>query len=191
MIMKKWFVVSALLLVCSLLPAKVIDANADIGSRKNPVPIGDSYVVDATDIWGTPKSKLAISVYGVVRGEKAATLMQSQNMFNDVPAQGYEYVIPMIMVANLEDLEGEDEPFEVDDTVFEFADAGYSHKKSYDFSYMMVINEPHILDCKLYEGSYTVGLLPYMAPVNDNCYLYFQGIWFELGTVHYLPETEG
>lgn len=140
------------------------------GSRKNPTPLGTDIVVEVTE-WGVPQSKLIVGVHGVLRGENAYKFIKTQNDYNDPPMEGYEYIIPMIFIANMEDLSGEDKPFEANQYTFELADSGYSHTFKMN---MVAINEPHVLDAKLYEGSYTIGVVVHQAQIGEKCYLVLQ-----------------
>ena len=184
--MKKYLVLVFTLFLVFQLQAKVIDSTAPIGSRKNPVPIGGGYSLEVKSSDGKSKFLLTIMVHGIIRGEKAEAVVRSQNMFNPTAPDKHEFVLPMVAVMNMKDYSGEDKYIEIDQDLFEFSDSGYSHKKYY--KHEIIINEPLILDAKLYEGSMTTGLMAFFAPIGDECYLYFNGAWFELGSVHYLPK---
>ncbi len=165
----------------------VLDPEAKIGSRKNPVPIGKQIIVTSSRM-GNPSSKLAVGIAYVVRGDAAYKYLKVQNKFNDPPLEGYEYVVPYVVVANIEDLSGNDEPYQVDQYMFEIADSGYSHTLKMN---MVVINEPDVLDARLYEGSYTSGYVVHQMGIGEQCYLVLDNeYWFDLGTKSYsLPQV--
>lgn len=165
----------------------VLDSNATVGSRKNPVPLGKQIEVTVTHL-GKPTSKLVVSILWVVRGDAAYAYLISQNKFNSQPVDGYEYVVPYVFVANTKDLSGKDEPYHADQYMFELADSGYSHTLKMN---MVVINEPDVLEARLYEGSYTSGYVVHQTGIGEQCYLVLDGeYWFDLGTESYsLPQV--
>jgi len=114
-------------------------------------------------------------------------MIKKFNQFNPAPSPGMEYVLPLIYVENKEDLSGQDYAYHIDQFDFEVADAGYSNKKQFNF---VVIGEPFILDANLYEGSYTIGIIPIEIPVNGQGYLVFDGVWFWLGTKSFMITTK-
>ena len=183
---KRYLFILVFIIITAPMFGKVIDPAAPIGSRKNPVPIGKTFAMVISDTWGNPIANIAITVNGIIRGDKAAAVAKNQNMFNKTPSDDYEFIMPMVTVANIKDLTGKDEPLEVDQYMFEFADSGYSHKQ-YGKS-TVIINEPFVLDAKLYEGSGTTGIMGFVARISDECYMYCDGVWFELGSTHYLPD---
>ena len=72
--------------------------------------------------------------------------------------------------------------------MFEIADSGYSHTLKMN---MVVINEPDVLDARLYEGSYTSGYVVHQMGIGEQCYLVLDNeYWFDLGTKSYsLPQV--
>jgi len=176
--------------VITSLSAKVLDPSAPMGSRKNPIPMGElvsfhaskEYVDESTAI-------LSMGVIGVVRGDKADSFLNdSDSLVRTRLHDGYEFVLPIILVSNLKDLTGNDDYFYVNQGKFEFADSGYSHKKFQATWY--TLDEPFVLDSKLYEGIGTSGMIECQAPIGDECYLYYEGIWFELGSETVIPEND-
>lgn len=162
---------------------KVLDAQMPIGSRHNPVPIGAAYNLEVNN--SAESALLTVSVVGVTRGPVALSFIKERNPFNPEPEPGMEYILPMIMVANQKDLTEKGIPYTVNEYMFKVADSGYSYKKQFN---PVVIGEPYILDSKLYEGSYTAGVAPYVIPIGSEAYLIISDVWFWLGTKNNLPE---
>jgi len=165
-------------------PPKIIDIKAPVGSRKNPIPIGSGYIIESTDPSGI-SAELKVGIVGVIRGKNALRFIQARNVFDMTPNTQIEYILPLIYVENVKDLTGNDYPYYIDESDFEIADAGYSNKKQFNF---IVIGEPYVLDANLYEGSVTIGVIPFEIPKKDEAYLIFNDIWFWLGTEDLLLE---
>ncbi|TVX97350.1 copper amine oxidase [Cohnella terricola] len=63
-------------------------------SRSNPAPLGTAVSVDVADILNPYSATVTINE--VVRGEEAWKLVQTANMFNDAPKDGFEYIVAKI-----------------------------------------------------------------------------------------------
>lgn len=176
--MKRVFL-SISFLLYSLLFGAVIDPSAPIGSRKNPAPVGHTMKITVSDYFDDPIANIDMTVLGVLRGQDAWESLKKQSQSNEELLWGWQYIIPIVQIKNVKDLTGKDRYFEISQIKFEFANSDYSHTRSQPAATLLTVSS---LSAKLYEGSTKIGALAYTTIYGENCYLYFNGTWFDLGT---------
>lgn len=79
---------------------------AEVGSRTNPVPFGETLVATG-EITGangeSTNSEIMISLSNFVSGEEAMNYLLEQNQFNEQPPEGYEWLVfDVTLSANIE-----------------------------------------------------------------------------------------
>ncbi len=128
-------------------------------SRSNPAKIGVPIVV-SQESFLSGKSKLEISVIDSVRGQEAADMVKSANMFNEAANPGFEY---LLVKFNVKVLESEnDNPVSVSPYMF---DAVRKDGTVYSDFFSVVINDE--LSTELYQGSNKQGFVAFLIEQGD------------------------
>lgn len=181
MIMKKWFVISVMLLICSLLNAKVLDPEAPMGSRKNPVPIRTTIQTEILED-GQRMAIADLAINGVMRGTLAKIYLLALQVAegDEVPSiqnDDREYMLVVLSVDNIEDLTGNDEAFHVGHEEVMLANKNFVARNPSRIAHIQ-----DELEGYMYEGSTHAGFLLYEVNDNEEYYLVYQDKWFDLGT---------
>lgn len=141
----------------------------------NPAPIGTSQVVSFD--WLLSKFKAQIKVLEVMRGAAALEKVKADNMFNEEPPAGKEYVLVKVEFKLLEAADGKS--YVLSYIFFNFFNA---QNKKYADGFVSL---KEALDTELYAGSQSVGWIPALVDVNDNAKFSFGtkydgtgGVWF-------------
>lgn len=69
---------------------------AEVGSRTNPVPVGEALVATTeviSDNGEAAPAEFTISLSNFIRGEEAMNYLLEQNQFNEEPPEGYEWML--------------------------------------------------------------------------------------------------
>jgi len=157
-----------------------VGSASEVGhSRANPAPIG-------TTVTGTIKTVLeqytaTFKVEEVVRGEDAWKMVQQANMFNDEPADGYEYLLAKISVGITKNAKP-DATVDINGVSFTLVSSGGK-----DYDPVLVVPPDPRLDAKLYEGASNTGWAVFQVKTDDaNPLLTFGrnydgtgGVWFK------------
>ena len=138
------------------------ETESDIGTRKNPVPVGQ-VLSGALSISGDPLCSFDISIIDVVRGEDAWKMIEDANQFNDAPGDDEEYVLVKVRIKNTKDLTGSDEALEISGFDFELA----TSSDSISDNQPVVVTPSPELDLTLYEGSEDEGYMAFLASKAD------------------------
>ncbi len=97
-------------------------AESNFGKRSNPVPVGQSQMVDVS-IYDNESNSFAaqaeITINSVERGQGVLEFVQGINEFNETPPEGYEYMM-LDVKATLVESETEDYAWFVDGMQFNF-----------------------------------------------------------------------
>ena len=155
--------------------------NTAVGfSRSNPAPMGTTVDLQFQYLYKTYYAQ--ITVTQVVRGSQAWSMLQEANMFNDPPAEGFEYVVAKI---RFEYYQGptSDTQFSVSPVNFK---AISSSGVTYDSSF--AVDPDPSLTTSLYPGASHEGWATYQVALSDsNPLLAFAreydgtgGVWFSL-----------
>ena len=83
---------------------------AVFGSRKNPVPIGQSFT------WHGGDRKVEMVVVRVVYGEEAKKMVREANQFNSMPGEGLSFALVYVTCTYLEG--SEEKPWGIDESDF-------------------------------------------------------------------------
>ncbi len=148
-----------------------------IGTRKNPVPLGDS-LIGSLQIAGSPLCNFEMSITSTTRGKEAWTIIEDANMFNDEPTDDHEYILVKVRVKNLQDLSGADDSLDINKYDFDLATSSDSIS---DNQPSIVLPSPE-LDFKLYEGSEDEGYIAFMVEKSDKNpkAVFVDNFWFLL-----------
>lgn len=156
-------------------------------SRTNPAPLNtvqtysrvtDNSIFDTSSI--NPDYSATIRIVETIRGDKAWNKIKAANMFNEKPAEGYEYILAKVAFSLLS--VQTDASIKAYSGNFDF----YSSKnEEYDTAYVVIENE---LSTDLYAGGtaegYIVGMVKKDDPAPKVAYgLNYNGtggIWFSL-----------
>lgn len=159
-----------ILLACVLpLGAKVIDPDAQFGSRKNPVPFQEWIELENNT------KIVQMTITNVMSGEDSWKAVKTFNPLAYRLPEGEEYLIVGIQAAYKEDKSGTDASWSIDKFDFSLADSGYTISDRYD----TILMGGYDIGATLYEGGETVGVVPFVS--SDGTYLvYDRTIWFEL-----------
>jgi len=153
----------------------------NIGTRKNPAPLGESVVFSITAA-GIPQHKVSLTMTDVITGSKAWSIIYAENMFNDPPQKGYQYVLAKFSMTYLEDLTELDEPISYSRYHFDSATADFSISDT-----PSVVTPEPAFDARLFEGASSSGWVVFEVKENETSYAVFNPvysysnvIWFEL-----------
>ena len=179
--MKRWLIVFVFIIIATVLPAKVLDPNAPAGSRKNPVPVRTTISTIVTEN-GRKIANTDLAINGVMRGQLANIFIFAMFISEgvDLPSiddDSKEYMIVVLSVDNTKDLTGNDEAFYVGHEQVMLANKTYVSKVPERIAHL-----PDEIDGNMYEGSSHAGYLLYKVNVDEEYYLVYQNIWFDLGT---------
>lgn len=150
-------------------------------SYSNPAPIGIVQRIAYEDIFD--KYTIEAKVSEIVRGNRAWQLIQTANMFNDAPKEGYEYILAKIYFNVLSIDEGKQ--FNLNSVSFTLVS---SIGKDYD--YLSVVDPDPTLSAKLYKDASNEGWASFIVAKNDlkpklafgRKYDGSGGIWFKAYT---------
>lgn len=97
-------------------------AESEFGKRSNPIPVGQSQLVNVP-IYDNESNSFAaqadIKINSVERGESVLKFVQGINEFNEAPPEGYEYMM-LDITAKLVESETEDYAWFADGMMFNF-----------------------------------------------------------------------
>lgn len=158
------------LLSLSLLFGAVADPEAPVGSRKNPVPIGEKYELQIET------GLFSVGVVKVMRGFYAELFVDALNG-PPLKVPTNERMLFSFSMEYLKDLSSQDAPVAVGDFLFDIANSGYNRKHQEQPMYIEGIT----LSGNLYEGGSHTGALLYEVDPDREYYLILKDVWFELG----------
>jgi len=171
--MKRASILMIVILLLSVpLQSKVLDPSAPIGSRKNPVPVGEWL------IFSTGEQQIAVMVTGIIAGQKAAEMLASGNQFFSGPTESQEYYIVGIQAQHLKDLTGSDKPFTISRFNWKLADEKYTILNKFD---IIMLGDAE-LKATMYEGGDTFGALAYIVDKGKGYYAVYDQYWFDLSS---------
>jgi len=154
------------------------DTNAP-GNRSNPIKIGEAGLINVSSYSGdkSVNYQLSIKVNSVIRGDEAWNIIEKENMFNDPPPEGQEYMLINASVAIL-DADSKEEPFYISDYDFKFVSSkGNTYKSA-----SVVVPEP--LDAELYKGGTSDGNIAALVDKGDEVAMQYEfsnrRMWFSL-----------
>ncbi len=169
--------------VARALPMPVVpwlDPSAPLGSRQNPVALGQRATVTTEDFLEGFR-RFAVTLLRVVRGNEAWELVQRANRFNPPPRAGYEYFLTLVRV---EYLQGRS------DRVSTISQAGFrllsGQSRSFYERFVAVVPPDPALHTSLFPGGYTEGWMAWEIVSGDSALLGFGvrydgagGLWFK------------
>lgn len=150
-------------------------------SRTNPAPINTIQTYSKNDDWYKEDNySAAVRVLEVVRGEKAWTEIKKDNMFNEEPKDGYEYVLAKVAVSIL----SKEEDGTVNASTYDFK---FYSGNNEEYEQVFVVKKDS-LSTNLFPGGnaegYVVGLVKKDDPAPKMVYQIEYngtgGIWFDL-----------
>ena len=127
----------------------------EIGSRSNPVPLGQPLSLVFQDI-----ASFQIAVVEIIRGQDAWNLIYEANMFNEQPIEGMEYILAKIGITYQTSTE-QDYILSIDSLYFN----SVSNNQVLDSPYV-VEPEPE-LNVELFPGGYGEGYLAFLTYTDD------------------------
>jgi len=154
------------------------DPNAP-GSRSNPVKMGEAGIINVSSLSGNKRVnyQVSITVKSVIRGDEAWNLIEKENMFNDPPPEGKEYMLVKTSVAIL-DADTEEEPFFISEYDFNFVSS-----KGNTYSNASVV-APDALYAELYKGGSAEGNIAALVDKGDTVDMHYEfgnkRMWFSL-----------
>ena len=154
----------------TLQPSPTPEPPPELGTRMNPIPLGQQVGAVTTGLGETREYNVAI--LETIRGEPAWLAVQDANMFNDAPAEGNEYVL---VRARVEYLSGpSDETSQI--SVWDFnivTSAG------------VTLDPPSIVDpepafeAQFFPGGSVEGWMTFEVPANDPVPLLVFGMGYD------------
>ncbi|MBU9723828.1 MULTISPECIES: hypothetical protein [Bacillaceae] len=154
------------------------EENTDIGTRSNPLTIGERVSIEYFDIFHGNVS-MEIEMLEVISGDEAWDMVREGNQFNEEPGEGQEYILAKFHVAINE---VEEEPFDLYHAQF---DAVSTSGNTYDDFISVSGLEPDLSN-ELYEGADREGYTYFLVDKHDEAPLIaYQRrgdaeVWFEL-----------
>lgn len=169
--------------VARALPMRVVpwlDPSAPLGSRQNPVAVGQRTTVTTEDPLEGFR-RFAVTLLRVVRGSEAWELIQRANRFNPPPRAGYEYFLTLVRV---EYLQGRS------DRVSTIGQASFrllsGQSRSFYERFVAAVPPDPALGTSLFPGGYTEGWMAWEIVSGDFPLLGFGvrydgsgGTWFK------------
>ncbi|MBW9173590.1 hypothetical protein K2F43_20600 [Clostridium estertheticum] len=157
-----------------------VDNAAIANSRQNPANLGDMINLTTTT-YDEKTFQSEVIVKDIIRGDGALSLIKNANMYNDVPKDGYEYMLAKISFKLVK----------ASNINSQFNLSGYNFKmvsssgKDYD-SVSVVVPNPN-LDSNLYQGASSEGYAVFQVLKTDSKPLITYGrnydgtggIWFK------------
>lgn len=150
-------------------------------SRTNPAPLNTVQTYARNDDWYEENNySAAIRVIETIRGDKAWEIIKNDNMFNQEPREGYEYIIAKIAFSLLSK--------EVDGTVSaNIYDFDFYSSNSEEYEFVSVVKKD-VLSTNLFPGGNAEGYVVGMVKKDDAApklaygleYHGTGGIWFSL-----------
>lgn len=151
----------------------------NIGTRKTPAIVGETVTFNVDTYYA--KGTVALKLSQIVTGADAWAMVYGENMFNDPPRDGYEYVAAKFVMKFIKNKSGEDAAASFSTYNFEYAAADYS---LYDLP-SIVDPEPEF-SVKLYEGATSSGWVVLEVKKGEAAYAVFSPsynsttIWYDL-----------
>lgn len=153
----------------------VVDAT--LGTRSNPVPIGEKFVVESSSMF-YGDFKLAITVNEVLRGSEAENKVIKTNPYNNPSGSSNEYIIPNITV----------ELIDVDESIDYYNKYGFD---DYHFTYVndsgkeydelnYVVLENNLTGTSIYKGGTATGDDLELIAEGEKVLLKYKQYWFML-----------
>lgn len=136
-------------------PTEISSDLPEIGSRSNPVPLGQPMSLVFQDI-----ANFQIVVVEIIRGQDAWNMIYEANMFNEQPIEGMEYVLAKIGITYQTSTE-QDYTLSIDSLYFN----SVSNNQVLDSPYV-VEPEPE-LNVELFPGGYGEGYLAFLTYADD------------------------
>lgn len=135
-----------------------------VGTRSNPLPFGDTITVKQNiydDSFNSYESFVDITLLETLRGDEAWALIETENMFNEPAAEGFEYVLVKVK-GFLKQSETEDDSLYFSSMDFKFVS---QEGEVYDWASAVVPNE---LSKELYNGGTAEGYIAGHVKVGDD-----------------------
>lgn len=139
----------------SELPTEAQVESSEIGTRSNPVPLGQPLGLVYQDI-----ANFQITILEVVRGQDAWNMISQANMFNEQPSEGMEYILAKVGIIYQTSTQ-QDYTLSIDSFYFD----SVSNNQVLD-SPSIVEPEPE-LNVKLFPGGYGEGYITVLTYVDD------------------------
>jgi len=149
------------------------------GSRSNPVKLGEAGTVSTVGYSDNKSGNFQVSlkVTGIIRGDEAWKLIESENMFNEAAPEGKEYILVKVAAA-VTDADTEEVAFSISDYDFEFVS---KNGTTYDRTSVVTPDE---LMAELYKGGTAEGYVAGLVNTGDAVDLKYEGLdtsmWFLL-----------
>ena len=151
----------------------------NFSQRNNPARLGDEVNVITTD-WDKTVYNTKLKLTNIIRGNEAWKKIYATNMFNDKPAEGFEY---MLVEFSANYYGGSDSKKQLNLSAYDFALVSH-FGKDYD-SQAIVEPEPN-LNIKLYQGASHKGYVAFLVSKSDlnpliaykKSYDGSSGVWF-------------
>lgn len=166
--MKK-ILVFLLLFSWGLLFGAVLDTEATLGSRKNPLPLKISSIIQIEE------AMVEVNVVEVARGNHADLFLRAFGSYVE-PMQTKEHLLFSTSMKYLKDKTENDKPLTVGESLFDIATSDYNKRH---LPQSVIIEST--LDGILYENGSHTGLLIYDVDPDREYYLVINDVWFELG----------
>ena len=146
-----------------------------IGTRSNPVPVGQTHTVKQAiydDNSDSYNATVDITISDVTRGEEVYKKALEMNEFNEAPQEGYEYVAFKVD-ATVKDAETQDFALFISDTDFNFIS-----KDGSPYEYASIVYEP-VLSANVYAGGSTSGYVVGQVKVGDEVQVVYEDADFK------------
>ncbi len=152
-----------------------VEPTSDGISRENPVPPGSQAI---TDEW-------EVMITEVVRGDSAWAAVQSANQFNELPAEGMEYVAVKMLVRNIGIT---DRASNIDGSAFKL-----TGENNILYDWPSIVDPEPTLDANLYPGGQYEGWTVLTARIGEEQLLvrFEPPFEFSDNNVRYMALTEG
>lgn len=146
-----------------------------VGTRSNPVPVGQTHTVTQAiydDNSDSYKATVDITISDVTRGEEVYKKALDMNEFNEAPKEGFEYVAFKVD-ATVKDAETQDYALFISDTDFNFIS-----KDGSPYEYASIVYEPE-LSANVYAGGSTSGYVVGQVKIGDEVQVVYEDADFK------------
>ena len=146
-----------------------------IGTRSNPVPVGQTHTVTQSiydENSDSYKATVDITISDVARGEEVYKKALEMNEYNEAPQEGFEYV-SFKVDATVKEAETQDFALFISDVDFSFIS-----KDGSPYEYASIVYEPE-LSANVYAGGSTSGYVVGQVKIGEEVQVVYQDADFK------------
>lgn len=158
-------------------PEPTPEPTPDLGSKENPMPIGETFLGTYTDGSEGNQYVIGISLQETIRGDEALDVILDTYSLNPKPDEGKEYLIAWFQVGYISDITEDNPPLYLNKFNFVFA----SSEGDFEYLPTVIMPEP-AFDITLNEYDVSDGWLVFSVDVEDKSpkAVFANSLWFNL-----------